>query len=260
MGPWPLRCSDSGERQQPVPIDSSLLLSTTRGEERVQYSIAPRQCRHLSSPENMPHLSPTLVSLSTGEVSPIQSWGQVIDPYSLSQAGGTGMDISLLDTQGNPQKKQQKKPSSCEPCHILLWLTESVSKPLYILGLHSIHHACLNTSPPLHTHPTVREGKTEAFLWVLKEGLLHEEVIPAQERGSCTRKHPPTRQAVAQKEHPLDKGCYSRGCHEQGYTARRGCCRRRGRRLLHEEGHHTSGAPGRRLCTRGFLLPGLRSL
>lgn len=68
------RCSDSWERQQPVPTDSSLLLST-RGEERVQYSIAPRQCRHLSSPENMPHLSPTLVSLSTGEIYPIQSWG-----------------------------------------------------------------------------------------------------------------------------------------------------------------------------------------
>lgn len=65
---------------------------------------------------------------------------------------------------------------------------------------------------------------------------MHEEVIPAQERGSCTRKHPPTRQAVAQKEQPLETGCCSRGCHEQGYTARRGCCRRRGRRLLHKEG------------------------
>lgn len=251
------RCSDSWERQQPVPTDSSLLLST-RGEERVQYSIAPRQCRHLSSPENMPHLSPTLVSLSTGEIYPIQSWG--LDDRPLLPFTSRRNRNGYYPLRHSRKSSKKKKPSSCEPCHILLWPTESVSKPLYILGLHFIHHACLNTSPPLHTHPTVREGKTEAFLWVLKEGLLHEEVIPAQERGSCTRKHPPTRQAVAQKEHPLDKGCYSRGCHEQGYTARRGCCRRRGQRLLHEEGHHTSGAPGRRLCTRGFLLPGLRSL
>lgn len=56
--------------------DSSLLLST-RGEERVQRSKALGQCRHLSSPENKPHLSPTLVSPSAVEkVSPIQSLGQ----------------------------------------------------------------------------------------------------------------------------------------------------------------------------------------
>lgn len=46
-----------GERQQPVQTDSSLLLST-RGGERVQYSTALGQCRHLSGPENMPRLSP----------------------------------------------------------------------------------------------------------------------------------------------------------------------------------------------------------
>lgn len=51
------------ERQQPVLTDSSLLLST-RGEERVQYSTALGQCRHLSGPGNMPHLSLPSTSLT----------------------------------------------------------------------------------------------------------------------------------------------------------------------------------------------------
>lgn len=47
----------------------------------MQYYTALRQCRHLSIPENMPHLSPPLVSPSTGEkVSPIQSLGQDVRP------------------------------------------------------------------------------------------------------------------------------------------------------------------------------------
>lgn len=90
---------------------------------------------------------------------------------------------------------------------------------------------------------------------------MSEEAIPAQEGGSCTRKHPPTRQAAAQKEHPLETRLLFKGLPRTGFTRpRRGCCRRRGRRLLHEEGRCTSGAPGAGYAQEAFLLPGLRSL
>lgn len=165
------------------------------------------------------------------------------------------MDISLLDTQGNPQRT----PSSCQLCHILLWPAKNMCPSPCIYKGHLSIPSTMRVStrnPASYTSYSEREGNTGAFLWVSKEGLLYEEVIPAQERGSCTRKHPPTRQAVAQKEHPLETGCCSRGCHEQGYTARRGCCRRTGRKLLHEEGRCTSGAPGTGYAQEAFCSLG----
>lgn len=228
------------------------------GEEKECNTPQPlSSCRHLSIPENMPHLSPLHWShLPLGRrFLPSSPWGRTSDPSSLSQAGGTGMDISLLDTRGNPQRT----PSSCEPCHILLWPAKNTCpSPCTYKGRLYIPSTmrASTRNPASYTFYSEREGKTGAFLWVSKEGLLHEEVIPAQERGSCTRKHPPTRQAVAQKEHPLETSCCSRGCHGQGYTARRGCCRRRGRKLLHEEGRCTSGAPGTGYAQEAFCSLG----
>lgn len=84
------------------------------------------------------------------------------------------MGISLLDTQGNPQRT----PSSCEPCHILLWPAENMcpSPCTYKdrLSIPSIMHVSMRT--PLHTHPTVREKA--------KRGPF----FGFERRGSCMRK------------------------------------------------------------------------
>lgn len=96
---------------------------------------------------------------------PSSPWGRTSNPSSLSQAGGTGMDISLLDTQGNPQRT----PSSYEPCHILLWPAENMcpSPCTYKdpLSIPSTMHVSTRT-PPSYTSYSEREGKTGAFLWV----------------------------------------------------------------------------------------------
>lgn len=122
----PLYCSPPGEEKEcntPQPLGSVVRTGTCPS--------------HFSSL----HWS----HLPLGRFLPSSPWGRTSDPSSLSQAGGTGMDISLLDTQGNPQRT----PSSCQLCHILLWPAKNVSKPLYIQGssLHPIYHARLNTQP-----------------------------------------------------------------------------------------------------------------
>lgn len=75
------------------------------------------------------------------------------------------MDISLLDTQGNPQRT----PSSCEPCHILLRPAENMcpSPCRYKdrLSIPSTMHVSTRT-PPSYASYSEREGKTGAFLWV----------------------------------------------------------------------------------------------
>lgn len=84
---------------------------------------------------------------------------------------------------------------------------------------------------------------------------MREEAIPAQEGGSCTRKHPPTRQAAARKEHPLETRLSFKGLPRTGLHGQK--------RLLQEERPETVArggplhkrCPGRRLCTRGFSAP-----
>lgn len=96
---------------------------------------------------------------------PSSPWGRTSNPSSLSQAGGTGMDISLLDTQGNPQRT----PFSYEPFHILLWPAENMcpSPCTYkdLFSIPSTMHVSTGT-PPSYTSYSEREGKTGAFLWV----------------------------------------------------------------------------------------------
>lgn len=125
----PLYCSPLGEKKEcnaPKPSGS--------------VGTCPAQRTSLTSPPHWFHLPLWRRFL------PSSPWGRTSDPSSLSQAGGTGMDISLLDTQGNPQKY----PSSCEPCHVLLWPAENVSKPLYVQGP-SLHPITPRTSQHLPT-------------------------------------------------------------------------------------------------------------